>query len=300
MSEFHFLRPAWLLLIPVAAGLWWLVRQSQDPLKGWRLLIAPELLNSLCVDEQSKRSIWRSATLVVVWGLLAVAAAGPTWSLIPSPFDDDPPASMILLCVSDSMELSDLSPSRLERAKLKVTDLVEELKGTPLGLIVYAGTPHLVLPPTKDSGIVASMAQELSPAIMPKPGNDLASAIRLAESTLPESRGSIVVLSSNAPVVMEDLEIPTGIRMSWLAITQPDSPELSDIQDYCKRFGTRPVVLAPDQEDVDEIASQIRRTQIALASGEGSERWTEPGWWLLPIAALFALFGFRREGVVAE
>ena len=61
------------------------------------------------------------------------------------------------------MESPDPAPSRIERAHLKIADLADIRKGQPLGLIAYAGSSHLVLPPTRDTAVVAQMAAEISP-----------------------------------------------------------------------------------------------------------------------------------------
>ena len=126
-----------------------------------------------------------------------VAIAGPTWRLEPSPFADDVTPLMILLKADVSMMQPDPAPSRLERARLKIADLGEARKGQPLGLIAYAGSAHLVLPPTRDTATVAQMAAEISPDIMPISGDRLDLALREAVRVLAEgqSGGGIVVLA---------------------------------------------------------------------------------------------------------
>ena len=47
MGPFHFLRPAWLLLIPVAVWIWWRMCRQHDPLRGWRAVMQRPLLNAL-------------------------------------------------------------------------------------------------------------------------------------------------------------------------------------------------------------------------------------------------------------
>ncbi len=186
-GDFHFIRPLWLLLAPVAVALWWLWRREADPLRGWRRQLAPELLEALVVG-RSRRQRWQGGSLLVAWLLGVVAVAGPTWQLEPSPFADDATPLMILLKADASMEQSDLEPSRLERARLKIADLAAARRGQPLGLIAYAGSAHLVLPPTRDTAIVASMAAEIAPGIMPEPGDRLDLALALAQRVLAKVR----------------------------------------------------------------------------------------------------------------
>ena len=63
LGDFHFIRPAWLLLVPVVVGLWWLARQSQDSLRGWRAVMDPRLLEALTIGE-SATNRWRGLGLL--------------------------------------------------------------------------------------------------------------------------------------------------------------------------------------------------------------------------------------------
>ncbi len=58
LEHFHFLRPAWLLLVPVVAWLWWRVRVQQDPLRGWRAWMDRDLLAALTVGRQGHSENW--------------------------------------------------------------------------------------------------------------------------------------------------------------------------------------------------------------------------------------------------
>ena len=169
LGDFHFIRPLWLLLLPAVVGLWWIAISTSDALRGWRLIMDAELLAAMTVGRDRPQRIQHILPLVG-WILAVIAIAGPTWRPEPSPFADDPAPVMILLRAGESMNRTDLAPSRMERARLKVADFAKLRKGQPMGLIAYAGSAHLVLPPTRDTSIVADMAAEISPDLMPAPG----------------------------------------------------------------------------------------------------------------------------------
>ena len=78
--------------------------------------------------------------------------------------------------VTPSMTATDVVPSRLERSLQKLRDLLAARAGAPTGLIVYSGTSHLVMPPTRDTGILTFMTEGLEPGIMPAAGEALAGA----------------------------------------------------------------------------------------------------------------------------
>ena len=113
----------------------------------------------MTVDERPRRGDLGFGVLAG-WILAVVVIAGPTWKQEPNPFAADAVPLIILLKADASMDLADSSPTALEQAQLKIADLVDIRQGQPIGLIAYAGSAHLVLPPTKDTAIVAQMAAD--------------------------------------------------------------------------------------------------------------------------------------------
>jgi Ca-activated chloride channel family protein len=78
------------------------------------------------------------------------------------------------------MLATDLTPTRLGRAKLAVQDLIGQLTGDRVGLIAFAGTAFLQAPLTVDHSAVLNALQELDTEIIPLGGTNIASAIRTA------------------------------------------------------------------------------------------------------------------------
>jgi Ca-activated chloride channel homolog len=136
LNNFHFIRPLWLLLAVPVAGIWWSWQRSADPLRGWRAQMDPALLEAL-VNDPDRGARWRTLAPLIAWLLGVLIIAGPTWKPEPSPFAEDASSLVILLKADASMEKSDIAPSRLERARLKIVDLAEARKGQPLGLIAF-------------------------------------------------------------------------------------------------------------------------------------------------------------------
>ncbi|MFO1419802.1 MAG: VWA domain-containing protein [Candidatus Competibacteraceae bacterium] len=294
----HFIRPGWLLLAPLAVALWWLWRRRSDPLRGWREQIAPDLLEALVVGRESIKS-GNARWLLVAWLVAIVAIAGPTWRLEPSPFADDVTPLMILLKADVSMMQPDPAPSRLERARLKIADLGEARKGQPLGLIAYAGSAHLVLPPTRDTATVAQMAAEISPDIMPISGDRLDLALREAVRVLAEgqSGGSIVVLADAVdtdPAALAALRKEFSIPVQFLAINAPESSQSDSLRAAAKTLGADVEQIDVEGKDIAAIVRHAASAPIAK-SGQQGERWQEAGYWLVPLIGLIVLASFRRE-----
>jgi len=301
LADFHFIRPAWLLLLPLAAGLWWVWQRYSDPLRGWREQISAELLESMIVGKRQGYQL-PATWLIVGWVTAIVAIAGPTWRLEPSPFAEDATPLMLVLKADSSMEQSDLAPSRLEHARLKIADLAEARKGQPLGLIAYAGSAHLVLPPTRDTAIVARMAAEISPEIMPVPGDRLDLAIAEGVRILIDGKkgGSIVVFADEVDTDAGLLkQIKTdSVPVQFLVIngspvTPPNLTAAASVVEGIVES------LAVDGSDISKIVRRAAGKALP-AEDELSNQWQESGYWLVPVIALILLFGFRREKRGAE
>jgi len=296
LNNFHFIRPGWLLLIPVVVGLWWLWQRRSDPLRGWRAQIEPELLEALVVGRESTRRgpvVW----ILIAWVIATIAIAGPTWRLEPNPFVDDATPLMILLKADVSMDTPDPAPSRLERAHLKIVDLAEARKGQPLGLIAYADSAHLVLPPTRDTAIVAQMAAEISPAIMPAPGDRLDLALKEAVRILTEGGqgGSILVLADSVETDLGALQsLKIRIPVQCLAINSAESEQNESLLAAAKVINAPVEPLSVQDDDIAAIIRRAARTPIAQ-QGERGGQWQEFGYWLLPFVAIIVAISFRRE-----
>ena len=300
LTNFHFIRPAALLLAPVTMLLWWLWQRRNDPLHGWRQQIDPKLLRALTVGKGSNNRIPAILTLAA-WLLGIIAIAGPTWKLEPSPFADDATPLMILLKADLSMETSDIAPSRLERARLKIKDLADARKNQPLGLIAYAGSAHLVLPPTRDTATVGTMAAEISPAIMPQPGDRLDLALRRATEVLSkgEQGGTLLVIADSVDTDISKLSKITDLPIVFLAVNTPDSQQDANLRTAAAKLGAKFETLTASDDDITSIVRRAARTPVRKSGAEGAI-WQEAGYWIVPLLALLFLTNFRRESRTEE
>mgnify|MGYP002278663449 CR=1 FL=1 len=297
---FHILRPAALLLVPVVVATWWLWQRRTDPLRGWRAQVDPGLLAALA--DQPRGAARRPWPVLVAWLLAVVALAGPSWQPEPSPFAEDTTPLMILLKADTSMDTPDPEPSRIERAQLKIRDLAEARDGQPLGLIAYAGSAHLVLPPTKDTAAVATMAAEISPEIMPEAGDRLDLAIARAAEVSRQADATLLVVTDTAggaTQTLADARRKAGSPLiQLLAITPPESPTDSLVP-VAKALDADIVPMSIDDSDITRIVRKARRPPVARAA-DGSEIWRDGGYYLVPALALLALLPFRRQSPAPE
>lgn len=296
LTDFHFIRPAWLLLAPIAILIWRWHRDASDPLRGWRSVMDADLLEAMTVGA-GPGVRWEPYCVLVGWLLAVVAIAGPTWKPEPTPFADSPVPLMLVLKADQTMDLADLTPNRMERARLKVADLADARRGKPLGLAAYAGSAHLVLPPTRDTAVVASMAAELGPDVMPQPGDNLAAAIRLALRSLQDTGGSMIVIADTTPTLgAADLTEfkQAGVPIHFLAIARMDTPEFDAIRNVAKQVGGDATLITADSADVDALVRKTSTAAVRVNSTKDGTRWAESGWWLVPFLALICLAPFQR------
>lgn len=302
VENFHLLRPWALLLIGPAFVLWWMGRRAADTTRRWSRVMDPGLLKLLVVGGKVGRHLGPNDVLLLGWVAAAVAIAGPTWKREPSPFADALPPVMIVLKVAPSMTTTDLAPTRLDRARQKIADILKVREGGATGLIAYSGSAHLVLPPTADREVVLAMAGALAPQIMPREGDRLADAVALAAQVLHDGGrgGSILIIADTvAPGQEEALKATTGAPVLFFAVAPPVSVESDTaLHAAVAALDARLVQTTVDSDDVEGIARRLDRSGAAAPPGE-AERWRETGYWLSFLIVALALGWFRRGWVIS-
>ncbi len=146
LEAFHFLRPMWLfLLVPFAALIWYQLRRS-DLRNQWRTHFAPHLLPLMIIPGSERRLFSPVGLGLLLYLLLTIAVAGPTWKRGESPFAEDAAALIIAMDLSASMAQDDLQPSRLQRARAKALEVARARCDAYTALVAYAGGAYTVLP----------------------------------------------------------------------------------------------------------------------------------------------------------
>lgn len=305
-DNFHLLRPWGLLLLAPALALWWAGRQAADTTRRWSRAIEPDLLKFLIVGQTGRRRIGPNDLLLAGGVVAALAIAGPVWQREPSPFADGRAPVMIVLRVTPSMTTPDLAPTRLDRARQKIADLLKANDGMPAGLIAYSGSAHLVLPPTEDHAVVVDMAQALAPAIMPREGDRLADAVTLAARLMQEDgeAGSILVIADTAAPGQADALRATGgparSPVILFAMAPPRAVEANASLESAASALDAPLIQTTlDDADTQTISRRLRREGGAPVTPGEAVRWREAGFWLTPVIALLVLGWFRRGWMIS-
>lgn len=326
ISQLHFIRPAWFYafipLVLISIVLLKLHKQG----KSWTNIIDPKLLPHLLVGQSIKKSSINSLLVFIVGTLTIISLAGPAWEKRPQPVFKDKSALVIALDLSSSMDAADIKPSRLTRARHKITDILKQRKLGQTALLVYAGSAFVVTPLTDDTSTITSLLESLTTDIMPAQGTRTDKALSLATSLLKNAdvrQGDILLVTDSIEKQAKKsfLQVTKQHRISILAVATPQGapipltsggflkdhrgnivvPKLniSNFRDFNNIGNGRFSILSADDTDIKTIStlfnqSHIHNNKNSTATKLKTDSWYEQGPWLLLLILPIAALAFRR------
>lgn len=324
-SQFHFLRPVWLLaLVPVfalAILLWYQKHNARQ----WQQMVAPELLKYLLDGQTTRIKPWQLVGLLFGWIIGCIALAGPTWEKLPVAVEKNQQALVIMLDLSPSMMSEDLKPSRLVRARLKMIDLLRERKDGQTALLVYAGDVHVVTPLTDDVETIINIVPALHPNVMPAEGSNTEAAVERGLQLLKDagiSQGDLLLITDGVIAdaqssIIETMKQNSQYRLSVMGVgsTEPTPIPSSkggfvrdgngnivttqlnagELQTFAKQTRGRYHSLSNNSSDIDYLmnlpAPQKQETQKVEREFDS---WYDRGHWLALLLLPIVLYCFRR------
>ena len=167
----------WLLLVPAALLAWELTHRRRAAAAAHpKILRAEAGANSLTLSTFSAQPSTRRARprvwLCAGLALAVLALARPQWGRIEEPVFDQSREILLAIDLSRSMLAPDVKPSRLDRAKLLISSLLEKLSGERVGLVVFSGTAFLQCPLSADYEIFREFLPALNPDFLPQGGTN--------------------------------------------------------------------------------------------------------------------------------
>ena len=181
-----------LWILPLLA--WVLVHAHRKRVSAAKAFADPAMVARLMPSLGGPRPWVKGGLLLAGISLLIVAGARPRFGVYTETVHQRGVDLFVLLDVSRSMTAEDVAPSRLERAKSDVRDLLPHLAGDRVGLIVFAGKPVVKVPLTNDQGFFRMVLDEVDVRSAPRGGTLIGDAIRKALETMPRSRDRDQVL----------------------------------------------------------------------------------------------------------
>ena len=196
---FRFADPTYLYLlavIPVLAIIRFLTYRNQK--KRLRKFGDPKLLRSLMPDVSRFRPAVKFWILQGALALLVVMLARPQFGTKISNEQRTGIETIIAMDISNSMLAEDIVPSRLDRSKMMVENLVDHFTNDKIGLIVFAGDAFVQLPITSDYVSAKMFLSSIDPSMMATQGTDIARAIDMATHSFTQEEGigkAIIVIT---------------------------------------------------------------------------------------------------------
>jgi len=169
-----------LLIIPILVLVRFIVWQKRK--HNLRKFGDPSLLKEMMPDVSKYRPTIKFCLLLSAITILIFMIARPQVGSKISHEKREGIEVLIALDISNSMLAQDVIPSRLEKSKLLIEDLVDHFTNDKVGLVVFAGDAFVQLPITNDYVSAKMFLQNINPSLITTQGTDLARAISLSQS----------------------------------------------------------------------------------------------------------------------
>jgi len=325
IANFHFLRPWWLLGLAAVPLLWATFTLKRGDAGTWRGVVDAHLLRHVVeFNDDGSRSRAPRWLLAIGCLLASLALAGPAWERLPRPLYRNGAARVIALQLSSSMAATDIKPSRYQRARFKIDDILRRSADMQTALIAYAGDAFVVAPLTDDVNTVTNLVDALDPSVMPDDGDNTARAINLGVKLIRQSgqrSGEIILVADSVGGQANSAARSAraqGISVSVLGVgSDRGSPVVLPSGGFLKNSngdivlpkldpasleavagsgGGRYATVSADSSDIDKLLDHARPQMAAHARAVDSmsSRFIDRGPWLVLLLLPIAALGFRR------
>lgn len=333
LSNLHFIRADWFYaFIPLVLFIM-LMRNRAQSNKNWLAVIDQQLLPFVLTKGGHKRRTYPLLLTFLAGSLCITALAGPVYKKLPQPVYREQSSLVVLLDLSESMNATDIKPSRLYRAKLELLDILKTRKTGQTALVVYAAEAFIVTPLTDDNTTIANLVPALETDMMPAQGSDLSAALAKTLALFSQSgviTGDILVITDDIhqrdKAAIEKVRAQ-GFRLSIFGIGTADGgpvplPDSADggflldsngaivipklqqakLQAYALAGGGVYTNLRADDSDITILSRLFQSTEItddAKNRETSADIWQEEGHWLLLPLAVIAAFWARKGWIAA-
>lgn len=206
IAALHFANPVWLgvtagAVVLLAVLLWY---SSRSRARQFAAFADPAQAGALLASHSPLRRVVKNGLLLLSTAVLGLALARPQWGVVDEEMMRAKGEDVVfMLDLSKSMLAADVTPNRLERAKLAIVGFLHGQSGGRMGLVVFAGNAFLRVPLTLDYAAFEESVMSTSPEDIYVPGTDLGTALAVAKSAFEKTdKRKVLVLLTDG----EDLE----------------------------------------------------------------------------------------------
>lgn len=262
---FRFEEPTYLyllLLLPFLAAFY--LYSNYRRRKAIRKFGDPVLMAQLMPDVSKYRPDVKFWLVFAAIGLFAVLLARPQFGSKLETVKRQGVEVMIALDFSNSMLAQDVQPSRLEKAKRLVAQLVDKMENDKVGMIVFAGDAFTQLPITSDYISAKMFLESINPSLISKQGTAIGAAINLATRSFTPQEGvgrAVIVITDGenhegGAVEAAKAAAEKGIQVSVLGVGMPDGAPIpvEGTNDFRRDRDGNVVVTRLNEQMCQEIA----------------------------------------------
>ena len=262
---FRFEEPTYLyllLLLPFLAAFY--LYSNYRRRKAIRKFGDPVLMAQLMPDVSKYRPDVQFWLVFAAIGLFAVVLARPQFGSKLETVKRQGVEVMIALDISNSMLAQDVQPSRLEKAKRLVAQLVDKMENDKVGMIVFAGDAFTQLPITSDYISAKMFLESINPSLISKQGTAIGAAINLATRSFTPQEGvgrAVIVITDGenhegGAVEAAKAAAEKGIQVSVLGVGMPDGAPIpvEGTNDFRRDRDGNVVVTRLNEQMCQEIA----------------------------------------------
>lgn len=262
---FRFEEPSYLyflLLLPLLLVFY--LYSNYHRRKAIRKFGDPELLKQLMPAASKYRPDVKFSLVLVAIGLFAVLLARPQFGSKLETVKRQGVEVIIALDISNSMLAEDVQPSRLQKAKRLVAQLVDKMQNDKVGMIVFAGDAFTQLPITSDYISAKMFLETIDPSLISKQGTAVGAAINLAIRSFTPQEGvgrTIIVITDGenhegGVIEAARAAVEKGIQVNVLGVGMPEGAPIPIMgtNDYRRDRDGNVVVTCLNEQMCQEIA----------------------------------------------
>lgn len=279
---FRFASPEWLfglLLLPILAGGYWLAARRRAQLMA---RFGDSALLARLTGSVNRRARWIKAVLLLASvGLLVLAAARPQFGTRIETVKRRGQDVMVALDLSNSMMAEDVTPNRLDRARLAILRLLGKLDGDRVGLVAFAGDAFVQSPLTTDYSAASMFLGAMEPEMMPVQGTNLGEALRFSLDALDQAarEDRVVLLVTDGEDHEGEMDpqiqraIASGTKVHTVGIGSPEGVPIPEMDPNTGRRGFKRddegnvVTTRLDESTLRDIASATGGRYVRVAPG---------------------------------
>lgn len=235
-------------------------------------------LNAIVTETLPARRGLKAGLMLAVLFFTAIALSGPQYGYRWQEVEQRGIDIIIALDCSRSMLATDMRPTRLDRAKREVYDLLALLKGDRIGLVAFAGTAFLQAPLTLDYEGFHLFLDALSPDFLPVGGTDISGAIATSLSAFDEktdSQKAIILITDGEntgrgdPVAAAKEAEKAGVKVFSIGVGDEDGvPIPNPSGGFQKDAGGNIILTRLDEDMLKKMAALTGGTYVRSIAGD--------------------------------